>query len=93
MEDPTAEATRVCKLLVQRQLDRDTSTAATFAPFTMKWNEHPPSFSGRGEVTVLSRPPVTDQFVCSVAPNSDSRGYLRSQFPEVYAELVRVHGL
>jgi len=86
-------ALRVCKILVQGVLDRRrffTTTPATYAPVSIKWEEHPHIFVIRGEVTAPSRVPVTDQFVCLIAPYSDYRAYLRSVHPDRYAEMVRV---
>src|SRR5688572_27072610 len=62
LKDPEAEATRICKLHVQDGLDRARLSTPTFAPFTMKWIDTPPSFAGRGVVTALNRAglPVTD---------------------------------
>jgi hypothetical protein len=94
--DSATEAARICKIVVQDKLDRGrliTSTAATFAPFTMKRNDLTGYYEGRGEVTALGRSPVTDQFVCFVHWISGIGGVLRSQDPEMYAKLVTTFGL
>ena len=89
-KDPATEAARICKHLVQEGLDRDRLSTATFAPFTMKWIDHPPIFVARGEVTAQNRAgmPVTDQFFCSIGLGSGSGGLLRSWNPERYDTLV-----
>jgi hypothetical protein len=73
-KDPATEAARICKHLVQEGLDRDRLSTATFAPFKMKWIDHPPIFVARGEATAQNRAgmPVTDRFFCSIGWSSGS---------------------